>query len=582
METKAMPKKDRKNEKGAAMIMVILMSFLLLIASAGLLLETTMSTANVTDAVAEQQAYYAAESGIQSALNVLRDNCRKGLTVCPSTEEFDFGKAVKAGSANADNDTSGVPRLSRWIDYNYKPNGLNGTALVKLGAGDYTPRSGYAYSLNVIDPDKTGQIISFKTNGYFYDPRTATRGWKDNSITFGTSPNTVEIKYSPTSESNLDVSSGNADTDFGTFTVTRSGTGAAIPDVRFEILETLTAPYNAERSIRGWIKATTVLNTTASLNFEFDTQEFEVMGSVSVLDSKTLTVLVGGSTDVTGTISPAKPYRLVLHSIGYGPRGARKELEATVQKNFFNGLQAPATLTLIGGTSGFNFEAGTSQNVAYSGDDIASNILIPPIGTSNGDNLDAVNANLLNRGHKADITGTPSDVSREMPQWLRTPDNLDNLLNQMRDVASSSYPTRLFTGGLKPSDGDVGDNATATGITFVEGDFTLTGSGGGILIVTGKLTLHGNFSFNGLIIVTGEGGVDRRGGGNGLMRGNTVVAPYDPTKITPLDPTDPPAQFFGPKYDISGGGNSTIRYDSSSVDDGMRAVSSFVLGVAEK
>jgi type II secretory pathway component PulK len=66
---------SKDSEKGAAMIMALLVSFLLLTASAGLLLESSMNAANMTDAVAEQQAYHAAESGIQSAVHVLR--CQK-------------------------------------------------------------------------------------------------------------------------------------------------------------------------------------------------------------------------------------------------------------------------------------------------------------------------------------------------------------------------------------------------------------------------------------------------------------------------------------------------------------------------
>ena len=64
----------QKNERGAAMVMALLVSFMLLVASAGLLMESSMNTQNVTDATAEQQAYNAAESGIQSAVNVLRGN----------------------------------------------------------------------------------------------------------------------------------------------------------------------------------------------------------------------------------------------------------------------------------------------------------------------------------------------------------------------------------------------------------------------------------------------------------------------------------------------------------------------------
>jgi hypothetical protein len=39
-----------------------------------LLLEASMNTANITDATAEDQAYYAAESGIQDTINALRGN----------------------------------------------------------------------------------------------------------------------------------------------------------------------------------------------------------------------------------------------------------------------------------------------------------------------------------------------------------------------------------------------------------------------------------------------------------------------------------------------------------------------------
>ena len=40
-------------------------------------------------------------------------------------------------------------------------------------------------------------------------------------------------------------------------------------------------------------------------------------------------------------------------------------------------------------------------------------------------------------------------------------------------------------------------------------------AGAGLLIVTGKLLMKGNPSFKGLILVMGEGYVERDGGGNG-------------------------------------------------------------------
>ena len=73
---------NREGERGAAMVMALLISFLLVAASAGLILSTSMNSANVTDLTAEQQAYSAAESGIQSVVNVLRYKCTAAVSPC--------------------------------------------------------------------------------------------------------------------------------------------------------------------------------------------------------------------------------------------------------------------------------------------------------------------------------------------------------------------------------------------------------------------------------------------------------------------------------------------------------------------
>ena len=164
--------KNRDNEKGAALVMVLLISSLLLVASAGLLLETSMNTANVTDATAEQQAYNAAESGIQSAVNVLRGNVVPNPlinTAKPATDvsnKIDFRKAVTTSTSNFSGDTSTEARLSRWMTYSN-----TNTDRITLGSGTYDPLTGYAYSVTITDPDETGEIVSFNTTGSFYDWR---------------------------------------------------------------------------------------------------------------------------------------------------------------------------------------------------------------------------------------------------------------------------------------------------------------------------------------------------------------------------------------------------------------------------
>jgi hypothetical protein len=164
-----------------------------------------------------------------------------------------------------------------------------------------------------------------------------------------------------------------------------------------------------------------------------------------------------------------------------------------------------------------------------------------------------------------------------MPDWLMNPTKLDAAVRSLYNVAAASG--RYFANGVQPT--TFGNNTTAQGITFCDGNCDLQGSGGGIMVVTGKLTLKGNFSFNGLIIVTGQGGVDRQGAGNGTIQGNMVIAPYVNSGVLPAsNPVS--STFLAPQYDLSGGGNSTIQYNSASLAAGMVAVSNFVLGVVEK
>lgn len=567
--------KNRENEKGAALVMVLMVSLLLLTASAGLLLESSMNTNNVTDAVAELQAYNAAESGIQSAINVLRGNVAPNPLIDPSkpanhvANRIDFKKAIMPATSNQAGETGISARFSRWLNYNYTPGGQTVADRVTLSTGTYNPLTGYAYSVTLSDPDNTGSVIAYSTSGLI--DGTA------SSKTFGGGLDTATITYNPVTVGNLDVTSGSAATNIGTFRITAIGLGATIPaDVRFEISVTMSKPYVAMKMIRGTIKAGTItMSSIGSVRIEFDSGTHDFMGSTITFQnldaSKRLTPnapnVNAGTTTIGATMTQAEPQRLIIKSIGYGPRGARKHLEAVIQKNFFGGLSAPATLTLVGTSTNFAFHAGNSQNVTYSGDDIVTNVIIPPIGTTNNANLNYIRTTTSSN---VDIIGVPANVSVEMPDWLKTAKNLDDVIQSLRDVAEASG--RYYTTGQTPP--NFGNNANATGITFVDGNVSLAGNGGGILVCTGKLTLNGGFDFNGLIIVTGEGGVDRHGGGNGLLQGNVVVAPYNPNNTA--------AGFLSPKYDISGGGTSEMRYNSSSVANGMTAVSNFVAGIAEK
>jgi len=96
--------------------------------------------------------------------------------------------------------------------------------------------------------------------------------------------------------------------------------------------------------------------------------------------------------------------------------------------------------------------------------------------------------------------------------------------------------------------------------------------GGGLLIVTGNLTLHGNPSFEGLILVLGNGYVQRDGGGNGDIYGAISVAKF---------PVNGNGGFQAPYFDTSGGGTSLMQYDSNAIRRALNVSGPRVMGVHE-
>src|SRR3989440_5252740 len=109
---------DRRSECGAALITMLLVSIPLLMAGGALITITAMSLANNADTSAETKAYYAAEAGAQSVLNVLRGNVAPNpLSGVAANNSITFRNAVTVSISNVAADTA-VPRLSRWLSYN--------------------------------------------------------------------------------------------------------------------------------------------------------------------------------------------------------------------------------------------------------------------------------------------------------------------------------------------------------------------------------------------------------------------------------------------------------------------------------
>jgi Flp pilus assembly protein TadG len=154
------------DERGAALITMLLVSLLLLTAGGALIMTTSMSATNTADAAAETQAYYAAEAGTQSVLNVFRGNVAPNPLFATdpfggiaTANKISFSKAVAVSTSNVSLDTA-TPRLSRWMTYN-----STYTDRVTLNTG-YTPMNGMAFNAALRDPDNS-QDVTFSTSGVF-------------------------------------------------------------------------------------------------------------------------------------------------------------------------------------------------------------------------------------------------------------------------------------------------------------------------------------------------------------------------------------------------------------------------------
>jgi len=134
-----------------------------------------------------------------------------------------------------------------------------------------------------------------------------------------------------------------------------------------------------------------------------------------------------------------------------------------------------------------------------------------------------------------------------------TASDLNSFVSAVTSVATNVY-------GSNPSSINLGTAANPA-INVVTGDYSMGPStGNGILVVTGTLTISGNYSWNGLILVIGAGASVMNGGGNGQIVGGLFVANTAGGTIN------------SPTANWSGGGGNGIQYDHCWADDMLARV----------
>jgi Tfp pilus assembly protein PilX len=583
----------RRDERGAALITVVLMSMLILMAGLGLIAVTSNSASLAADATSESQAYYAAEAGAQEVMSVLRgNNAPLSTDANAANNVITFRNAITTSVSNSSTDTFPKGRLSRWL--NYSATAANSTSVVPISP-NYTAGSGMAFTVEEIkDPDNS-DIVIFSTSGKF-DNNTATKSFNCASGCSSGTPK-LTLTYTPRGSSSVFTTVSGA-TNIGSFAMSASGTGTyTLSNEKFTLSLAQTGPWSATKNIActisgsitktsgGWQSGTKLIVTFPSVAHSVDgvvyTLTFANAPLANLVDSTNVTL--------SASVTPPEPQRLRIKVAGYGPRNSVKKMQMLVGSSSFD-YNATGTITMRShddNSTILTMSVGSSAVYQYNGNDNSNGVSLPAITVTGPQDVDFINGlNTSNNNTTSQIKGDPAPAQQipvsALDKFLQNTDGYDGAratLERMRQSAKSlktpgctGAPTacdRYFASGETIS--NIGLGMTNGLMTFVDGDYTLPPAGGaGLLVVTGTLTMNGNADYKGLILVLGEGHVERKGGGGDTSLLSMAVAHFGSS-----------GGFLAPTFNVSGGGTSTMRYDSEWVKKALRSMGPGVLGISE-
>ncbi|HKQ61260.1 MAG TPA: hypothetical protein VJS92_08200 [Candidatus Polarisedimenticolaceae bacterium] len=213
--------------------------------------------------------------------------------------------------------------------------------------------------------------------------------------------------------------------------------------------------------------------------------------------------------------------RVMVTGVGAGLNGSLEVVQAILERDYVVPLLPPATITIVGPDP--VFAGGDSGSKLYSGDDCSDGAVHVPvvgvIGSAAEAAADAgVDKPLTYVSGAEHGTATVDDIEATIdPEWTDCT-YLRELAGHVREIAQ-------VVGGTSTSNGALGTRL-APKTVFIDGNYTLgeTVDGGGLLWVTGALTVDGQASWYGPIYVVGRGVFLRNGGGNGTSEGAVFVA----------------------------------------------------------
>jgi hypothetical protein len=261
--------------------------------------------------------------------------------------------------------------------------------------------------------------------------------------------------------------------------------------------------------------------------------------------------------------------RLIIKVTGYGPRGARKELELMVKRVivdyeaeplvYIQGTSSGSPLSFnISGTPEVKFDSSSKVSFIITNEIDATALQNAIDGASSEDDAAFDKVKTDGKGDEYEVINLS-----DRPKWLTSPAETRAVVGDLEDDAKirgrwfNAYPT-----------GNAGTDSVPQ-FTFVRGDAELNSDGVGLLVVTGKLTINNNFKYKGLILLLGEGRLDVTGG-DSKIEGAILLARFGLTTV----------DYLPPAINLSGG-KMEAKYSADKVEDARNLINLRVVAVRE-
>jgi len=338
-----------------------------------------------------------------------------------------------------------------------------------------------------------------------------------------------------------------------------------------------------------------------------------VIGTTGKIDSVTLTNAGSGYTsnptvtitDSTGTgagnvVQAVPSYATslgrvyLLTAMAVTPAGSKTMNQMEVATPVQHPLSMPGALTIDSPNPTIN--AGNSNNYFISGFDqnscgqtttaakVSVGVIDSPNAPTNPTAVACVSSQL--DGTQVDgCSATTSNPDHYVGSGASTPD-VENVYNSLGDLSTPAGCDELataiaaqatYTYGADPPCSSqthcsihLGTYPNDCPTTVVNGNLNLGPvTGCGVLLVTGNLTMSGNYHWDGPVFVIGSGGeFSGTGGGNGVIQGSLFVAKDKDSSGNLLASLGTPTISF----DISGGGGNGLYYDHCKSDNMLSAI----------